>query len=123
VEVTLSMGGAISGTTPPSPERAAARAPHGAMTHEVLSLPLTRPDPTERKQPMTHGASEERTAPPQSPKADVPDEVDHSQDVRTAARRGRSRRARRNRLLQAGVLVGVLALWWLITAIELVDPL
>ncbi|QNN82282.1 ABC transporter permease [Brachybacterium sp. Z12] len=30
---------------------------------------------------------------------------------------------RRNRLLQGGVLLGVLALWWLITAIELVDPL
>src|SRR5699024_12171305 len=93
------------------------------MTHEVLSLPLTRPDPTERKQPMTHGASAARTAPPQSPKADVPDEARHSQDVRTAARRGRSRRARRNRLLQSGVLVGELALLWLITAIEHVTPI
>jgi len=40
-----------------------------------------------------------------------------------AARRGRSRRKRRNRLLQGGVLVAVLAFWWFITAIELIDPL
>lgn len=48
---------------------------------------------------------------------------EHSQKVVKAARRGRSRRRRRHRLLQGGVLVAVLALWWLITAIELVDPL
>ncbi|MFC7465643.1 ABC transporter permease [Brachybacterium sp. GCM10030252] len=46
-----------------------------------------------------------------------------SQQVVKAARRGRSRRLRRNRLLQAGVLVAVLAIWWLITALKLVDPL
>jgi taurine transport system permease protein len=49
--------------------------------------------------------------------------AESSLQVKKAARAGKSRRARRNRLLQAGVLVGILALWWLITAIELVDPL
>ncbi|GAA1489386.1 ABC transporter permease [Brachybacterium sacelli] len=51
------------------------------------------------------------------------DDGAHSRRVARAARRGRSRRRLRNRLLQGGVLVGVLALWWLITAIKLVDPL
>ena len=51
------------------------------------------------------------------------DDSDRSQQVAKAARRGKSRRTRRNRLLQAGVLVGVLAIWWLITALKLVDPL
>lgn len=48
---------------------------------------------------------------------------EHSAGVATAARRGKSRRLRRNRLLQGSVLVVVLFLWWLITALKLVDPL
>src|SRR5699024_3608754 len=84
---------------------------------------VTRDDPTEQMQPMTDGASAAKTAPPEPPQAGAPDEADQSQHVRAAARRGRSRRARRNRLLQSGVLVEVIALWWVITAIELVDPL
>lgn len=48
---------------------------------------------------------------------------EQSDRVVKAARHGRFRRRRRNRLLQGGVLLGVLALWWLITAIQLIDPL
>lgn len=72
---------------------------------------------------MTHGASAATADPSQPPEAGAPDEAEQSHHVRKAARRGRSRRARRNRLLQAGVLVAVLALWWAITAVKLVDPL
>lgn len=60
---------------------------------------------------------------PPSPPPNAATEGEQSQQVKASARAGRSRRARRNRLLQGGVLLGVLALWWLITAIELVDPL
>ncbi|WP_114854190.1 ABC transporter permease [Brachybacterium sp. YJGR34] len=69
---------------------------------------------------MSDGASTAATAPSA---AAGPGSDDGSQQVARAARRGRSRRRRRNRLLQAGVLVAVLALWWLITALKLVDPL
>src|SRR5699024_4608920 len=86
-------------------------------------LAATRPDRMERMQPMTHGANAAQAVPSEPPEADAPDETEQSHHVRRAARRGRSRRARRNRLLQSSVLVGVLVLWWAITAIELVDPL
>ncbi|WP_193105909.1 ABC transporter permease [Brachybacterium sp. FME24] len=71
---------------------------------------------------MSDAASATPTAP--APSGTDPDgDSAHSRRVAKAARRGRSRRLRRNRLLQAGVLVVILALWWLITAIKLVDPL
>lgn len=72
---------------------------------------------------MDDGAGTTRTDPSSSPRPDTAADGEQSHQVKKAARAGRSRRARRNRLLQAGVLVGVLGLWWLITAIELVDPL
>ena len=72
---------------------------------------------------MNDGANAAQAAPPPSTAPGTGTESEHSQKVVKAARRGRSRRLRRNRLLQAGVLVVVLALWWLIAAIELVDPL
>ena len=59
------------------------------------------------------------TAPPEAPEK-VPEASEH---VARAARRGRSRRLRRNRLLQGGVLLAILLLWWLITLLKLVDPL
>lgn len=72
---------------------------------------------------MTNGPDTADTEPSSSSDQDPPNDGEQSHQVKRAARAGRSRRARRNRLLQAGVLVGILALWWLITAIELVDPL
>ncbi|QCR52962.1 taurine ABC transporter permease [Brachybacterium sp. SGAir0954] len=53
-----------------------------------------------------------------SPPAD-----EQSRNVARRARQGRSRRRRRNLALQLGVLVALLAVWWLITAVKLVDPL
>jgi len=72
---------------------------------------------------MTNGPDTADTEPSSSSDQDPPNDGEQSHQVKRAARAGRSRRARRNRLLQAGVLVAILALWWLITAIELVDPL
>lgn len=77
---------------------------------------------------MNDGApAAQAAAPPPSPSGTGTEsehsQQEHSQKVVKAARRGRSRRRRRHRLLQGGVLIAVLALWWLITAIELVDPL
>lgn len=72
---------------------------------------------------MTNGPDAEGTEPSSTTDQESAADGEQSHRVKKAARAGRSRRARRNRLLQAGVLVGILALWWLITAIELVDPL
>ncbi|GLI30089.1 MULTISPECIES: ABC transporter permease [Brachybacterium] len=72
---------------------------------------------------MDDGVGTRRTEPSTATDAETAEESAQSRQVKRSARAGRSRRARRNRLLQAGVLVGILALWWLITAIELVDPL
>lgn len=46
-----------------------------------------------------------------------------SAEVASRARRSRTRRALRTRGLQAAVLVGVILLWWAITALRLIDPL
>lgn len=72
---------------------------------------------------MDDGVGTRRTEPSTATDAETAEESAQSRQVKRSARAGRSRRARRNLLLQAGVLVGILALWWLITAIELVDPL
>lgn len=72
---------------------------------------------------MNDGAPAAQTAPPPPASPTPSTDAEHSEKVVKAARRGRSRRLRRNRLLQGGVLLAALALWWLITAIELVDPL
>ena len=50
-------------------------------------------------------------------------ETEKSEHVKAAARRGRSRRSRRNLTLQGGTLLGLILLWWLITALKLIDPL
>ena len=72
---------------------------------------------------MSDGATvTDGVSPPSRSPAKEP-EADQSEQVKTRARRGRSRRKRRNRLLQGGVLIAVLLLWWAITAIKLVDPL
>jgi taurine transport system permease protein len=72
---------------------------------------------------MTNGPDAADTEPSSTADPEPTGVAESSLQVKKAARAGKSRRARRNRLLQAGVLVGILALWWLITAIELVDPL
>lgn len=69
------------------------------------------------------GRAAAEAPPPSRPVADAESSQSQHVHVRKAAKRGRSRRRRRNRLLQGGVLLVVVALWWLITAIELVDPL
>ena len=50
-------------------------------------------------------------------------ETAKSEHVKTEARRGRSRRSRRNLALQGGTLLGLIFLWWLITSLKLIDPL
>ena len=72
---------------------------------------------------MNNGVRATDVADPLPPGAGPAADADQSRQVKRVAKRGRSRRARRNRLLQAGTLVGVIALWWVITALELVDPL
>ena len=61
----------------------------------------------------------------QPPPADAGTSVEtaKSENVKAAARRGRSRRSRRNLTLQGGTLLGLILLWWLITALKLIDPL
>lgn len=46
-----------------------------------------------------------------------------SENVARRARSLRARKGRRKRLLQASVLVGLLVVWWAITALKLIDPL
>src|SRR5699024_7267941 len=72
---------------------------------------------------LTDGARTVEAVPAPSAASGATEARSSSERVMKAARRGRSRRKRRNRLLQGGVLVAVLAFWWFITAIELIDPL
>ncbi|GAA1485430.1 taurine ABC transporter permease TauC [Brachybacterium fresconis] len=93
-----------------------------AGTGAVLSTLRTGETIEERKRSMSNDATATEPASAATGPGSEDDRA-HSHRVAKAARRGRSRRRMRARLLQAGVLVGVIALWWLITAIKLVDPL
>lgn len=86
----------------PAPEGASSPAPEGTSAGDTLAE-----DSSEQAPGAAEAAAEEAG----------------SQRVKTRARRGRARKRRRARLLQLGVLIGVILVWWLITVLRLVDPL
>lgn len=72
---------------------------------------------------MTEDVTDREAPPPGTEPLGPAASRDSSRTVAAGARRAARRRKGRHRTLQAGVLVVVVALWWLITALQLVPVL
>lgn len=72
---------------------------------------------------MTEDVTDREAPPPGTEPLGPGASRDSSREVAASARRASRRRQGRHRGLQAGVLVVVLALWWLVTALQLVPVL